>query len=91
MKTHEKAPVLEIERTPEFYEVATALSDYVNALNLDAGRNNELVRLMLDQVKEAEMGAFSHGFRLGVAYKDLELKDDERAAAAPVLGGGVPS
>ena len=91
MNPHKEEPTLERERTPEFYEAAKALSDYVNALNLDAGRHNELVRLMLDQVKEAEMGAFSHGFRLGVAYKGLELKDDEQAAAAPVLGGGVPS
>lgn len=85
MKNHKQEPVLERERTPEFFEAARALSDYVNGLNLDAGRHNELVRLMLDQVTAAENGALTQGFKLGMAYREMELQD---AAAAPVLGGG---
>ena len=37
---------------------------------------------------EAEKGAFAHGFKLGMAYKEMEQQD---AAAAPVLGGGCSS
>ena len=88
MKNHKEEPTLERERTPEFFTAARALSDYMNALNLDAGKHNELVRLMLDQVTEAENGALCQGFKLGVAYKEMELEDTSNA---PVLGGGVPS
>lgn len=83
MKNHKEEPTLERERTPEFFEAARALSDYVAGLELDAGRNNELVRLMLDQVTEAEKGAFAQGFKLGVAYQQMEMED---IAAAPVMG-----
>ena len=88
MNPHKEEPTLERERTPEFYEAAKALSDYVNALDLDAGKNNELVRLMLDQVVEAEKGAFAHGFKLGMSFERMEQRD---AATAPVLGGGCSS
>lgn len=85
MKNHKQESILERERTAEFLEAAKVLGDYVNALDLDAGKHNELVRLMLDQVTEAEKGAFAQGFKLGMAYREMELQD---AAAAPVLGGG---
>lgn len=77
-------PVIEIERTPEFFEAAKALNDFVDGLNLSTKKNNELVRLVCAQVIAAEKGGFACGF--GVGFKAGELYD-----AMPKGAGGVLS
>lgn len=61
-----------IERTPDFFQAARQLSDYVKALPLDQPTNDQLVALMIDQVNQAEKGAFAHGFRMGVECAGCE-------------------
>lgn len=77
-------PVIEIGRTPEFFEAAKALNDFVDGLNLSTKKNNELVRLVCAQVIAAEKGGFACGF--GVGFKAGELYD-----AMPKGAGGVLS
>ena len=69
----DKEEILEIERTPEFFEAAKALNDFVDGLNLSTKKNNELVRLICAQVIAAEKGGFACGF--GVGFKAGELYD----------------
>ena len=57
---------IRIERTPEFFQSAQQLSDYLKDLPLDRTTNDRLIALMIDQVQQAEKGAFAHGFRLGL-------------------------
>lgn len=52
----------EIRRTPYFYRVARQLSEFIAGLPLSAQDNNELVKLMVQQVEAAECGAYSCGF-----------------------------
>ena len=66
-----KDDVLEIERTPEFFEAAKKLSEYVNKLDLSTEKNNELVRLMIAQTEAAERSGFAHGVRVGIKAKEL--------------------
>ncbi|MGN0641249.1 MAG: hypothetical protein ACI4JT_09915 [Oscillospiraceae bacterium] len=42
-------------------ETAQTLTDYIHTLPLTAEQNNELVRLILEHVTEAEKGAFVGG------------------------------
>lgn len=58
-----------VERTPDFYQVARQLSDYIKALPLDQPTNDRLVSLIIDQVQQAEQGAFSQGFRMGTKFE----------------------
>lgn len=73
MNNKNKDEVLEIERTPEFFEAAKALNEFVDALNLSTKKNNELVRLMCAQVNAAEKSGFSYGIKVGVAIKEADL------------------
>lgn len=61
-----------IERTPGFFQAARQLSDYIKDLPLDQPTNDQLVALMIDQVNQAEKGAFAHGFRVGVEFAGCE-------------------
>ena len=63
--------VLEIERTPEFFETAKKLSEFVDKLDLSTKKNNELVRLMVAQTEAAERSGFAHGVRVGIKAKEL--------------------
>lgn len=65
-----------IERTPDFFQIAQQLSDYIAGLSLDRISNDRLVALMVDQVQQAEKGAFAHGFRMGMEFANHE---DSRA------------
>ena len=55
-----------IERTPDFFLSAQQLSEFIHNLPLDQSDNDHLIALMVEQVQQAEKGAFDHGFRLGV-------------------------
>lgn len=66
-----KDDVIEIERTPEFVEAAKELSEYVDKLGLSDKKNNELVRLVVAQVRAAERGGFAHGVKVGILAKEL--------------------
>lgn len=56
---------IEIERTDEFIKAAKDLGDYISLLPLNHEQNDELIRLMIEQVKIAEQGAFLQGFKMG--------------------------
>ena len=60
---------IEIPRTGEFYEAAQRLSAYIHGLPLDKAQNDELVALMVEQVKVAERGGFYFGMQLGMDLK----------------------
>lgn len=55
-----------IDRTPDFFLSAQQLSEFIHNLPLDQSVNDRLIALMVEQVQQAEKGAFDHGFRLGV-------------------------
>jgi hypothetical protein len=61
-----------IERTPDFFQVAQQLSEFIYGLPLDQPTNDRLVALMVDQVQQAEKGAFAHGFRMGMEFERHE-------------------
>ncbi len=60
---------VDISRTAEFYAVAQRLSEYIHSLPIDKAQNDELVALMVDQVKVAELGGFLFGLQLGMDLK----------------------
>lgn len=61
-----------VERTPDFFQVAEQLSEFICGLRLDQPTNDRLVALMVDQVQQAEKGAFAHGFRMGMEFEQHE-------------------
>lgn len=63
---------IRMERTADFFQVAQQLSDYIKGLPLDPPTNDRLVALMVDQVQQAERGAFLQGFRMGMAFAGYE-------------------
>ena len=65
-----------IERTPDFFQVAQQLSEFIYGLQLDQPTNDRLVALMVDQVQQAEKGAFAHGFRMGMEFERHEQHPD---------------
>jgi len=67
-------PVLIIERTPEFFEATKALNEFVDKLHLSTEKNNELVRLICEQVNAAEKSGFSHGVKVGIKIKEADLE-----------------
>lgn len=56
---------IEIERTEEFKQAAKELGDYIALLPLNHEQNDELIRLMVEQVNTAEQGAFLQAFKMG--------------------------
>lgn len=68
----EEIPAIPIERGEEFYQAAKGLSEFIHALPLSAENNNRLIDLMVDQVCEAERGAFVQGFRMGREFGQWE-------------------
>ncbi len=74
-----------IERTPDFFQVARQLSEYIHSLSLDQPTNDQLVALMVDQVQQAERGPFAHGFRMGMEFERHEQHPDIPRRAADKL------
>lgn len=69
---------ISIERTPDFFQAAQQLSDYIKALPLDQPTNDRLISLMIDQVQQAEKGAFAHGFRMGAEIIGYEAQSSKK-------------
>lgn len=67
-----------IERTPDFFMVAQQLSEFIYGLPLDQPTNDRLVALMVDQVQQAEKGAFAHGFRMGMIFEGSDQIADQQ-------------
>ena len=65
-----------IERTPDFFQVAQQISEFIYGLPLDQPTNDRLVALMVDQLQQAEKGAFAHGFRIGMEFERHEQHPD---------------
>ncbi len=63
---------IKIERTPEFLQAAQLLSDFIRGLPIDQPTNDRLVAMMVDQVQQAEKGAFVQGLRMGKQYSSWE-------------------
>lgn len=61
-----------IERTADFFDTAQQLSEFIHGLPLDQPTNDRLVALMVEQVQQAEKGAFFHGFRMGMDFSEWE-------------------
>ena len=67
-----------VERTPDFFQVAQQLSDFIKDLPLDQPTNDRLIALMVEQVQKAEHGAFVQGFRMGCEYSGGETRSRRR-------------
>ncbi len=63
-------PTIEIERTADFQTIARQLSDSLKALPLSQEENDRFIQLMVEQVQEAERGAFMQGFKMGKEYAE---------------------
>lgn len=74
-----------IERTPDFFQVAQQLSEFIHGLPLDQPTNDRLVALVVDQVQQAESGAFAHGFRMGMNFMGCTQGKGLRAPAKPLI------
>lgn len=59
---------VEIERSEKFYQLATQVGDLIRSLPLDNKQNDDLIKLVIDQVTEAESTAFIRGFYLAVEF-----------------------
>lgn len=51
-----------------FFQAAQMLSDFIKDLPLDQPTNDQLVALMVEQVKVAEHNALLQGFEMGVLF-----------------------
>jgi hypothetical protein len=63
-----------IERTEEFFEIALKVSEFIKTLPLNTAQNDELVKLVIDQIQEGERGAYLQGFRMGIEFKEYTGK-----------------
>ena len=61
-----------IERTADFFDAAQQLSKFIHGLPLEQPTNDRLVALMVEQVQQAEKGAFFQGFRMGMGLAEWE-------------------
>lgn len=57
---------IEIPRSDRFTEIANELSDFINSLPLNQSDNDKLIKIIVEQIKEAEHTAFLFGFDMGV-------------------------
>jgi hypothetical protein len=58
-------PYIEVERTPEFFEAAKELSDFIRGLPLSHADNDKLIELIIKNINLAETGAFMKGLEMG--------------------------
>lgn len=65
-------PDIEKQRTDEFLNIARRLSALIGGLNLSPHDNNRLVDTIIEQVEEAEQGAFEQGFKIGYDFGQEE-------------------
>lgn len=81
-------PVPQKERTEKFFQTARQLSDFIKGLPLDQPTNDRLVKLMIEQVEEAEHGAFIQGFKMG---RDFVIWDSDHQEESQEGGENLPS
>lgn len=55
-----------IPRSERFAEIANKLSDFINSLLLNQPENDELIQIIVEQIKEAEHAAFLFGLDIGI-------------------------
>lgn len=74
-----------INRNARTMETARTLTDYIHTLPLTAEQNNELVRLILEHVTEAEKGAFVGGtvWIMRATVADEAEEQEQEAARKP--------
>ena len=63
----DKEITVAIERTEDCFLSAQKLSAFIKTLPLTMTDNDRLVELIVDQVRQAERGAFKQGFEMGAA------------------------
>jgi len=63
---------IQIERTEAFIQTANELSDFLKVLPLNHEDNDRLVALMVQNVREAESGAFLQGFSMGHEFSEYQ-------------------
>ena len=77
--TISKDGALIIERNARTLEAAKRLSDYLNTLkSLTSEQHNKLIELMLDNLTEAEKGAFLAGAGMAAAISESEEAEKKR-------------
>lgn len=54
----------EIPRSTEFISIAHEVGDFIQSLSLDQKTNDELIRLIIKQVNEAEKTSFREGIKM---------------------------
>ena len=74
----EEATITVSDRSnPNFLDAAYALGEYLLTLPLSNDQHNELVKLISEQISEAEIGSWNLGLGLGLHLnakkKELEL------------------
>ncbi|HMM07195.1 MAG TPA: hypothetical protein PKD52_11105 [Clostridiales bacterium] len=75
--TEELQDNVKIERTKVFDEVANSLSKYINNLPLSSEQNDHLIKLIINQIQEAEQGAFIYGIRIGANVSEASNIDTQ--------------
>ncbi|MGE8000868.1 hypothetical protein ACQKOF_19770 [Lysinibacillus sp. NPDC093190] len=68
---------IEIKRTEAFIQTANELSAFLKALPLSREDNDRLVALMVQNVREAEKGAFLQGFSMGYEFNEYQGNEGE--------------
>lgn len=59
---------LQRARSVKYHQASEQTSEYINKLSLRGSERAELILLLTNQVKEAETGAFLHGFNMGMRF-----------------------
>lgn len=74
-------------RTEGFEDVAIELGDFITQLPISNEQNNQLISLIIQQIAEAEVGAFRFGIQImglamGLANKEnREIEEDDLRSA----------
>lgn len=67
---------IEIPRSAEFMVIAHEVGDFIQSLSLDHKQHDELIRLIIKQVNEAEKTSFREGIKMASALN--EIMEDEK-------------
>ncbi|KNZ41379.1 hypothetical protein [Acetobacterium bakii] len=59
---------IKIEWSEKFIQLATQVGNLIRSLPLDNKQNDDLIKLVIDQVTKAEANAFIRGFHLAVEF-----------------------
>lgn len=67
---------VEVPRSAEFMVIAHEVGDFIQSLSLEQKANDELIRLIVKQVNEAEKTSFREGIKMASALN--EIMEDEK-------------